>query len=92
MLLGVPGVLQSIPADIGERQVMRLSQGWHTETDNHSLKPRLTFENHIKYLCKSCFFHLKNIANLRPSLSLSDAEKLVHTFVEKERRNEALLG
>ena len=41
----------------------------------------LTFEAHIKQLCKNSFYHLRNIAKLRPSLTLSDAEKLVHAFV-----------
>ncbi|KAL3055052.1 hypothetical protein OYC64_017878 [Pagothenia borchgrevinki] len=41
----------------------------------------LTFEAHIKQLCKNSFYHLRNIANLRPTLTLSDAEKLVHAFV-----------
>ncbi|KAG1932341.1 kinesin-like protein KIF13A [Pimephales promelas] len=43
--------------------------------------PHLTFDNHIKHLCKSSFFHLRNIAKLRPTLTLSDATKLVHAFV-----------
>lgn len=41
----------------------------------------LTYDNHIKQLCKTSFYHLKNIAQLRPSLTLADAEKLVHAFV-----------
>ncbi|XP_010766977.1 succinyl-CoA:3-ketoacid coenzyme A transferase 1, mitochondrial [Notothenia coriiceps] len=40
-----------------------------------------TFEAHIKQLCKNSFYHLRNIAKLRPTLTLSDAEKLVHAFV-----------
>ena len=43
--------------------------------------PHLTFEAHIKCLCKNSFHHLRNIAKLRPSLSFPDAEKLIHTFV-----------
>ncbi|XP_016150225.1 uncharacterized protein [Sinocyclocheilus grahami] len=41
----------------------------------------LTFEDHIKHLCKTYFFHLRNIAKLRPMLPFGDAEKLVHDFV-----------
>ncbi len=41
----------------------------------------LTFETHVKQLCKTSFFHLRNIARLRPMLSIADAEKLVHAFV-----------
>ncbi len=41
----------------------------------------LTFETHVKQLCKTSFFHLRNIARLRPMLTIEDAEKLVHAFV-----------
>lgn len=41
----------------------------------------LTFDSHVKHLCKNAFFHLRNLAKLRPLLSLSDAEKLVHAFI-----------
>jgi len=43
--------------------------------------PHLTFTDHIKFLCKTSFYHLKNISKLRPILTLSDAEKLVHAFI-----------
>ncbi len=43
--------------------------------------PLLNFEAHIKHLCKTSFHHLMNIARLRPSLTIHDAEKLVHAFV-----------
>ncbi len=41
----------------------------------------LIFETHVKQLCKTSFFHLRNIARLRPMLTIADAEKLVHAFV-----------
>ncbi|KAI2645457.1 RNA-directed DNA polymerase from mobile element jockey [Labeo rohita] len=44
-------------------------------------EPHLTFEAHIKHLCKTSFHHHRNIARLRPTLTLRDAEKLVHAFV-----------
>lgn len=43
--------------------------------------PHLSFNTHIQYICKNAFFHLRNISKLRPFLSLSDAEKLVHALV-----------
>ncbi|CAM4639172.1 unnamed protein product [Leuciscus chuanchicus] len=43
--------------------------------------PHLSFNTHIQLICKTAFFHLRNISKLRPSLSLSDSEKLVHAFV-----------
>ena len=43
--------------------------------------PSLSFDAHIKHICKTSFFHLRNIAWLKPSLSQPDAEKLVHAFI-----------
>ncbi len=45
------------------------------------MDPQLTFESHINHLCKTSFYHLRNISKLRPTLSLIDAEKLVHAFI-----------
>uniref|UniRef100_A0A8C4XFF5 Reverse transcriptase domain-containing protein n=1 Tax=Erpetoichthys calabaricus TaxID=27687 RepID=A0A8C4XFF5_ERPCA len=45
------------------------------------LDPHLPFDTHIHHLCKIEFLHLRNIAKLRPCLSLCDAEKPVHAFV-----------
>ena len=33
------------------------------------------------YVCKTAFLHLKNIACLRPSLSPTAAETLIHAFI-----------
>lgn len=41
----------------------------------------LSFDHHIKSLTKTAFFHLRNIARLRPFLSISDAETLVNSFI-----------
>lgn len=43
--------------------------------------PELTFEAHIKCLCKISFQHLINIAKFSPILALSDVEQLVHAFI-----------
>ncbi len=45
------------------------------------LDSNLSFENHISYVTKTAFFHLRNIAKLRNMLSVSDADKLVHAFM-----------
>ncbi len=39
----------------------------------------MSFENHISYVTKTAFFHLRNIA--KNMLTVSDAEKLVHAFM-----------
>ncbi len=36
----------------------------------------LTFQDHIKHLCKTSFFHQRNIAKLRPIITFGDAENL----------------
>jgi len=41
----------------------------------------LSFENHISYVIKIAFFHLRNIAKLLNMPSVSDAEKLVHALM-----------
>ena len=42
---------------------------------------QLSFDSHIKHLSKTSFFHLRNIARLRPTLTLPDADQLIHAFV-----------
>ncbi len=46
------------------------------------LDSNFSFENHISHVTKTAFFHLRNIAKLRNMLSVSDAEKLVHAFMD----------
>uniref|UniRef100_A0A4W6D5N5 Reverse transcriptase domain-containing protein n=1 Tax=Lates calcarifer TaxID=8187 RepID=A0A4W6D5N5_LATCA len=41
----------------------------------------LSFDQHIKDITKTAFFHLRNIARIRSFLSMADAEILVHAFV-----------
>ncbi|PME06503.1 hypothetical protein A8A06_07420 [Escherichia coli] len=41
----------------------------------------MSFNAHIKQICRTAFYHLRNIAKIRNILSQSDAEKLVHAFI-----------
>ncbi len=41
----------------------------------------LSFESYISSICKTKFFHLKNISKLRPMLSTSNADMLIHAFM-----------
>ena len=41
----------------------------------------LNFTSHINKITKTAFFHLRNIAKIRPFLSQPDAEKIIHAFV-----------
>ena len=45
-----------------------------------TLDPNLSFDEHIKTVSRTAFFHLRNIANIRNFLSRSDAEKFIHAF------------
>ncbi|XP_060929417.1 uncharacterized protein LOC133003646 [Limanda limanda] len=81
LLVGTPHQVQSsaITQLTFDGQVIPLSStvtNLGVRFDSH-----LTFNDHIKNLCKTSFYHLKNISKLRPTLTLSDAEKLVHAFI-----------
>ncbi len=41
----------------------------------------LSFDSHVSSICKTAFFHLKNISKLRPMLLMSNAEILMHAFM-----------
>ncbi|MGL4878764.1 hypothetical protein, partial [Paraclostridium dentum] len=41
----------------------------------------LSFEHHITKLVQSCFYHLRNIAKIRPMLNFNDAETIIHAFI-----------
>ena len=38
-------------------------------------------EEHVNVLCKTAFFHLRNIARIRPYLNRNTTEKVIHAFV-----------
>ena len=39
------------------------------------------FDEHVKTVIHSCFFHLKNISKLRSILTYSELEMIIHAFV-----------
>ncbi len=49
----------------------------------------LSFDSHISSICKTAFFHLKNISKLRP---MSNAEMLICAFMTRFDYCNALLG
>ena len=54
----------------------------NTEKDlGVTLDPDLSFDEHIKTVSRTAFFHLRNIAKIWNFLSKNDAEKLIHAFV-----------
>uniref|UniRef100_A0A8C7FS31 Reverse transcriptase domain-containing protein n=1 Tax=Oncorhynchus kisutch TaxID=8019 RepID=A0A8C7FS31_ONCKI len=46
-----------------------------------TLDTDLSFEEHIKTISRTAFFHIRNIAKIRNFLSKNDAEKCIHAFV-----------
>ena len=51
------------------------------------LDSELSFTPHINKLTKVAFFHLRNIAKVRPFLTQQDAEKLINAFVSSRLDN-----
>ena len=45
------------------------------------MDPKLSFQSHVNHITKTAFFHLRNIARLRPTLSQPAAETLIHAFI-----------
>ena len=41
----------------------------------------LSFKSHISKVTKTSFFHLRNIAKVRPFINQKDAERLIHAFI-----------
>ena len=42
---------------------------------------RLTFENHVKAVCRTCYFHIKSLRVLRPSLDTGTAEIIGRSII-----------
>jgi len=81
LLVGTPTVTcngKNFNLDIGNNVVSASPQVQYNGviSDSH-----LTLEAHIKSISNSAFFHLRNIARIKPFLSLPDAERLVHARV-----------
>ena len=75
-------------ASLPTSQNFTLNIDGHTVTPSPSVRnlgiimdPTLTFKSHINQITKSSFFHLRNISRLRPTLSSSAAETLIHAFI-----------
>ncbi|XP_029929809.1 LOW QUALITY PROTEIN: uncharacterized protein LOC115374818 [Myripristis murdjan] len=79
---------------IGPKSLTKTAYNFSLTVDNSTLSPsnhirnlgvildsNLSLEHHVNHITRTAFFHLKNIARLRPSLSFSAAEILIHAFI-----------
>ncbi len=41
----------------------------------------LCFDSHIGQIVKPCFYQLRNIVRIHPSLNFGDAETIIHAFI-----------
>lgn len=73
-----PYVKKSLQAKMGS-----LAKQTKSEVRNLGviLDTDLNFKFHIDKVTKTAFFHLRNIAKVRPFLTHQDAEKLIHAFI-----------
>ena len=47
----------------------------------------INFEQHVANICKTAFYHIRNIAKIRNCLSQIDTETLVHAFISTKLDN-----
>ncbi|XP_061765110.1 uncharacterized protein LOC133558054 [Nerophis ophidion] len=79
---------------IGPKSLTKTAHNFQLSVENSTLSPstyirnlgvildnNLPFENHVNHITRTAFFHLKNTARLRPSLSFSAPETLIHAFI-----------
>ena len=75
---------------IGPKSLTKTSHNFCLTIENSTLSPSpqirnlgvsRSFEHHVNQITRTAFFHLKDIARLRPSPSPSAAESLTHAFI-----------
>ena len=76
---------------VGDEHVVPTSSARNLETvfdDNMKL------ESHVAAICKSSFFHIRNIARIKRYLSQANIETLIHAFVtcKLDHSNSLLIG
>ncbi|XP_014065746.1 uncharacterized protein, partial [Salmo salar] len=64
-----------------------VSPSLHARNLGVILDTYLSFDHHIRHTVKSSFFHLRNIAKVRSSLSRPAAEILIHAFMSSSLDN-----
>ena len=44
----------------------------------------ISLDHHIASICKSCFFHLRNISKIRKHISVRACKTLIHAFISSK--------
>ena len=78
LIIGPDSISNTIQSSLGSLapNVTKTAKNLGVFFDNH-----LNFEYHIKKVTQSCFYHLRNIAKIKPVISSLDLEKIMHAFV-----------
>ena len=79
---GIRDVLRFLPALMGPQQSAQ--QNYHNS--GLILDEDMSLEHHVAAtcICKSCFFHLRNICKIRKRISIKACEKLIHAFISSK--------
>ncbi len=82
IIIGIPSLTTKVPADF-TCDITGTSIAPSSTVRNLGVMfdPSLSFLSHINSLSKLAFFHLRRIVQLRPFISINDAESLIHAFV-----------
>lgn len=81
MLIGSKSTLSKTPNFSITIDGFPIPLSTHVKSLGVILDSTLSFEPHVKHITRSAFFHLRNISKLRPTLSYSTTETLIHAFV-----------
>ena len=81
MVMGPKALLQKVGDFLLQVDGCSISPSPEVRNLGDILDSTLSYQSHIKSITKSAFFHLRNISRLRPSLSDSVAETLIHSFI-----------
>ena len=81
IVLGPKQLRDSLSDDIVSLDGIALASSTTVRNLGVTFDQDLSFNSHLKQTSRTAFFHLRNIAKIRPILTQKDAEKLVHAFV-----------
>ena len=81
ILIGTETTLQQLPNFTLQMDGVSVLPSHQVRNLGVILDSQLSFEAHIKHFTKVSFFHLRNIARIRPILTQAAAERLIHAFI-----------